>query len=244
MIPTLRELRTRIGELGADIEIFESRRRRRQALIHAAGVLLVLAAVTILVSLSVPALTDAERLRRAIGGLGRYGPAALVGLQALQVVLAPIPGQVLAVVAGYLYGAWWGTLYNMLGIAAGSAAAFWLSRRYGRPYVEQVIDDDVIDRFDAIGDARTRGGLFVVFLVPGLPDDAICFVGGLTTLPLWQLIAIAVIGRAPAFFLVNVVGDSFRAGQVGLALGLGALVVALSVVGYHYRERLMMLFDS
>ncbi len=244
MIPTLRELRTRIDELGADIDIFESRRRRRQALIHAAVLVLALAAVTVLVSLYAPALTDAERLREVIGGLGRYGPAALVGLQALQVVLAPIPGQVLAVVAGYLYGAWWGTLYNMLGVTIGSAAAFWLSRRYGRPYVERVVDDDVIDRFDSVADTRARGGLFVVFLVPGLPDDAICFVGGLTTLPLWQLVTIAVIGRAPGFFLVNVVGESFQAGQVGLALGLGALVVALSVVGYYYRETLITLFDT
>ena len=240
VIPTLRELRTRVG----DIDIFESRQRRRQALIHAAVLLLALTAVTVLVSLYAPALTDAERLRGAIGGFGRYGPAALVGLQALQVVLAPIPGQVLAVVAGYLYGAWWGTLYNMLGIAVGSAAAFWLSRRYGRPYVERVVDDDVINRFDAVADTRARGGLFVVFLVPGLPDDAICFVGGLTTLPLWQLVAIAVIGRTPAFLLVNVVGESFQAGQVGLALGLGTLVVALSVVGYYYRETLITVFDT
>ncbi|PSP15344.1 TVP38/TMEM64 family protein, partial [Halobacteriales archaeon QH_10_67_13] len=66
----------------------------------------------------------------------------------------------------------------------------------------------------------------------------------LTTLPLRQLVAIAVIGRAPAFFLVNVVGESFQAGQVGLALGLGTLVVALSVVGYYYRATLITLFDS
>ncbi len=145
-------------------------------------------------------MTNAAELRVFIRQYGVFSPVVVIALQALQVVFAPIPGQVLAVVAGYLFGAWWGTVYNMVEITIGSSIAFWLSRRFGRAYVESIVHEDALERFDAI-DTDTAGlTLFVLFLIPGLPDDMLCFAGGLTGIPLWQLVGIAVVGRAPAFF--------------------------------------------
>ncbi|WP_206425115.1 TVP38/TMEM64 family protein [Halosimplex salinum] len=228
----------------SDTRVFESAESRRRFLIHAAVAVLVLALVAVLVRRYVPTLTSARELRATIHGFGALGPVVLVALQAVQVVVAPVPGQVLAVVAGYLYGAWWGTLYNMLGVTIGSTVAFWLSRRYGRPYVERVVHDDALATFDAVDDDYVRVALFVFFLLPGLPDDALCFVGGLTRLPLRQLVAIAVLGRAPVFFLVNVVGAFFEAGRVGAGVLLAALVTGVSVVAYRYRDALLGLFDE
>ncbi|MDS0223367.1 TVP38/TMEM64 family protein [Haloarcula sp. S1AR25-5A] len=187
-------------------------------------------------------MTNPQELRLLIREFGILGPFALVALQALQVVVAPVPGQVLAVVAGYLYGAWWGTFYNMLGITLGSTAAFWLSRRYGRPYVEQISHAETLMKFDDIDDNHQRLALFVMFLVPGLPDDAICFVGGLTRLPLWQLVVLAVVGRAPGFFLVNVIGEYVEAGRFDAAILLAVGLAVVTAIGYRYRERLFEAF--
>jgi uncharacterized membrane protein YdjX (TVP38/TMEM64 family) len=160
------------------------------------------------------------------------------------VVVAPIPGQVLAVVAGYLYGPWLGTLYNMIGILIGSATAFWLARRYGRSYVEDIVHDEMLTAFDAFEDTQVRLILLASFLVPGLPDDVICFIGGLTRLPLWQLVAIAVIGRAPGFFLINVVGGFIETGRFDEALIVGVVLLLLSAVVYLSRDRLFGLFEN
>lgn len=230
-----RPLRERIAEL----RVFEDGRSRRRFLLHLAVVVLILVAIAVAARQYAPLFTRPRELRLIIREFGVAGPLVLVGLQAAQVVLAPVPGQVLAVVAGYLYGAWWGTLFNMLGIAIGSTVAFSLSRRYGRPYVEGIVHEDLLARFDAVDDTHARLVLFLVFLIPGLPDDLLCFVGGLTRIPLWQLVAIAIVGRAPAFFLVNVIGESVAAGQDGLALALVAVVVGLSYLGYRYRGWLL-----
>jgi len=80
------------------------------------------------------------------------------------------------------------------------------------------------------------------FLVPGLPDDVICFAGGLTDIPLWQLIVLAVVGRAPAFFLVNVVGNLLGTDNVPAAVGLAVILVVVSVLGYRNRNRLVRFF--
>jgi uncharacterized membrane protein YdjX (TVP38/TMEM64 family) len=227
-----------------DTQVFASPDSRRRFLFHLLAAVAVLGAVTLLAHRHLRFLTSARELRTLIRGYGFWAPVALVVLQALQVVLAPIPGQVLAVAAGYLFGAWWGTLYNMIGVTVGSTVAFWLSRRFGRSYVERIVHADALTKFDDISDDSVRLGLFVFFLLPGLPDDVLCFVGGLTKLPLWQLIVIAVVGRTPAFFLVNVFGDLLGAAQFEAAALLAVVILALSAVGYANRDRLVELFEN
>lgn len=233
-------LRTRIGE----VRVFASVRSRRRFVIHLLVAVVVLVAVTLVVRPHLAFLTDADALRAFIRQYGFWAPAVLVILQVLQVVVAPIPGQLLAVVGGYLFGAWWGTLYNMIGITIGSALAFWLSRRFGRAYVERVVDEAALESFDALSEEYARSTLFLLFLVPGLPDDLLCFVGGLTDIPIRQLVVLAVIGRTPGFFLANLVGDLLGTdrGTAAVALTVGLSIVA--VLGYLNRDRIVRLFGS
>jgi uncharacterized membrane protein YdjX (TVP38/TMEM64 family) len=228
-------IRRRIGETS----VFASPARRRRFLRQ----LLVLAVAggvaAVLLRDHVRVFTDPRALRTLIGGYGPLAPAVLVVVQALQVVVAPVPGQALGVVAGYLFGAWWGTLYNLIGITLGSTAAFWLSRRYGREYVERTFHRDALARFDAFGEAYGEVALFTCFLIPGLPDDVLCFAGGLTEIPLRRLVLLAVVGRAPAFFVVNVVGDLLGTGRLSLAGVIAGLFAVVSLVAYRYRDAVM-----
>jgi len=219
--------------------VFRSNAARRRFLLHAVLAVLVLAIVVATVLNELPFLLEPDEARSAIERFGLLAPVVIVLLQAAQVLVAPIPGQVLGVVAGYLYGPWWGTAYNMAGVTLGSTVAFGLSRRYGRPYVEEIVDADLLAAFDDVGDDHVQATLFLAFLVPGLPDDVLCFVGGITTIPLQRLVLLAVVGRTPAFFLVNVLGASLGAGEVGLAGALGLALVGASGLGYLYRDRIL-----
>ena len=224
--------------------IFSSRDARRTALVAALVAVTVLGGLAFLVRTYAPFLTTGDGIREFVAGFGIYAPLVFVGLQVLQVVVAPIPGQVTGFASGYLFGSVWGSVYSILGIGIGSAIAFWLSRRYGRPFVEHVVDDEALARFDDLAAHAGIPGLFVVFLVPGLPDDVLCFVGGLTEIDLWKLVAIAVVGRAPAFVLVNVSGAGLARGNVGLAAVALAVLFGTSLWGYLNRERLLALLDS
>lgn len=240
MNTVLNRVWTRLG----NIRVFASSRSRRHFIVHLFVLVLAFLAATVVVQRHFAFLTDTPALREFIRGYGLLAPVVLVALQAVQVVVAPVPGQVLAVVAGYLFGVWWGTLYNMIGITIGSTIAFWISRRYGRAYVENIVQEEALARFDAVSDDYGQAALFFLFLVPGLPDDVICFAGGLTDIPLWQLVVLAVIGRAPAFFLVNVVGDMLGTGNILTAVVLAVVLVVISAVGYRYRDLLIRLFGG
>ena len=183
-------------------------------------------------------VTDPVALRAFVTSFGIYAPLAFIGIQATQVVIAPIPGHVMGFVSGYLFGTVNGTVYSLIGTAVGSTIAFSLARRFGRPFVESTIHPETLDLFDDFVAQHGLLAMFVVFLVPGLPDDALCFVGGLTRIPIWQLVIVSVVGRFPGFALANLAGDWLAQRRLLAMLILISLLVALSVAGYLARDRI------
>jgi uncharacterized membrane protein YdjX (TVP38/TMEM64 family) len=185
------------------------------------------------------ALTDPAVLTALVRDAGPAAPVVFFLVQVVQVLVAPIPAPAVSLIGGYLFGPVVGSMLSVAGIAVGSALAFWLARRFGRAAVERFVPAGAIVRFDALTARRGQVGLFVAFLVPGFPDDALCFVGGLTAIPLRRLVAIAVIGRAPTVVALSLVGAGIADGDIALVVVLGGLVVALSLGGYLLRHRVL-----
>ncbi|AQL42289.1 hypothetical protein BV210_05980 [Halorientalis sp. IM1011] len=219
--------------------VFESRAARRRFVAAAALLVLAVAGLWLFVREYLPILTDSGALRRFVEEWGVFAPVVFVAVQAIQVVVAPIPGQVTAFASGYLFGSVLGTVYSMVGVTIGSAIAFWLSRRYGRPFVASVVRDDLLARFDGFVDEAGTVSLFLIFLVPGLPDDVLCFVGGLTDIDLWKLVTISFLGRLPAYVLVNVSGSGLAEENVRLTAVTLLVLFAGSVWGILNRDRLL-----
>jgi uncharacterized membrane protein YdjX (TVP38/TMEM64 family) len=218
--------------------VFASPEDRRAALLRLAALVLAVVAATVAVARVAPFLLDPASARAWVAGFGPYAPLVFLAVQSAQVVVAPVPGQLLAVAGGYLFGPLAGTAYSVAGVLVGSAVAIGLTRRYGRPYAESVVDDGTLATFDAVVDETGEAGLFVAFLLPVFPDDALCFVAGLTEMPLRRLLVLVVVGRAPTFVAAAYLGDAVATADlalVGLLLAAGVLFTA---IGYRKREAL------
>jgi uncharacterized membrane protein YdjX (TVP38/TMEM64 family) len=151
-------------------------------------------------------LANQEQVRGWVEGLGAWGPLAIVLLEMIQALLAPIPGQAIEAVSGYLYGPWLGTVYPMIGMAIGSFITFSLARRFGRPLVIRLIGQQSMARLD---DLERRGGapfFFLIWLLPFAPDDLACVAAGLTPMPTRQFMLLMLIGRLPGVFVSVWVG--------------------------------------
>lgn len=220
-------------------DLFASSAARRSVAVRVGALVCALAVVTIALSVASPSLADPTRLRTRVAALGPYAPLAFVALQTAQVVLAPVPGQVLAGVGGYLFGELAGFVYSMTGVVLGSAVAFVASRRFGRPYVERVVPPAKLVRWDAFFGRAGVAGLFGLFLLPTFPDDLLCFVAGLSEVRLRTFLGLVVAGRAPSFLFVAYAGTWVAGGRLLYAsillLGLGAA----SALVYRYRRRLI-----
>jgi uncharacterized membrane protein YdjX (TVP38/TMEM64 family) len=218
------------------MRLFASKQRRRRGLVAVALVVAFFVALYVLARRYAPFLFDPEALRVWVGEFGVLAPLVFTLLQTLQVVFAPIPGQVVALVAGYLFGPLAGTVYSLTGVLVGSAIAFWLAQRYGRSFVEDLLHEDVMARFDSFVDEIGLPGLVAFVLVPGLPDDAICFLAGLTTWRLRTFMLAIAVGRLPAYVLTVYAGGELADGRLLAGVGLVGAVVALSAVGYLKQE--------
>jgi uncharacterized membrane protein YdjX (TVP38/TMEM64 family) len=150
--------------------------------------------------------SDRERVREWVAGFGPWGPLVTIALNVAQVLLAPIPGQFVGMANGYLYGIWLGTVYSMAGLLLGTVLAMVLGRWFGRPLVERLVKPEQLTRWDEI--IRRQGPVFVflIFLLPFLPDDIACFLVGFSALPIPRMVVLAALGRLPGVFVSCWVG--------------------------------------
>lgn len=178
------------------------------------------------------------RLQSFIESFGILAPLALVFILALQVVLAPLPGQFFGIASGFIYGPWIGTLLSMLGLTLGSFIAFYLGRRFGRPLIERLVRKKTIKKFDFLVNRRGPVTIFLLFLLPVFPDDAICFIAGLTKIPIPNLVVLAVLGRLPGFLTLNFVGAGVAYQNIESSIILFTGLMVLSGFTYIYREKI------
>lgn len=160
--------------------------------------------------------------------LDSYGDASstiFVLVQILQVLLAPIPGPLLGLLGGSLFGFWRGLVLSMLGLAIGSAIAMGSSRLLGDAVVRRFVPSRLLNRFDRLAGANGLWSFFLVFLLPAFPDDAICFMAGLTRFPLHRLLLVCILGRLPGTAVLAFVGAGVGGSTISAYLVLGVAMV-------------------
>ena len=177
-----------------------------------------------------------ENLKRAWGPIG--GPLAFMGLQILQVVLAPFPGEASGFVGGYLFGAMPGLIYSTIGLTIGSIINFTLARVLGRRYVAKWMPADSLERFDRLAKHQGTILFFAFFVFPGFPKDYLCIFLGLTALSFKVFILMAGIGRIPGTLMLSLQGAQvFQRDFTTLAV-LIAITLAFVVPAYIWRQRI------
>ena len=179
-----------------------------------------------------------QRLRRFLVSYGPYSAAIFTLLQALQVVIAPIPGELTGVVGGYLYGNAFGFLLSTLGLTLGSWVAFELANGLGRPFVERLVKKEIIAKFNFVTTNVRVTTCFLLFLLPGFPKDYLCYVLGLSRMELGTFLIISTLGRMPGTYLLTLQGASIRSLEYSIAVIVAVISVVVIFFGYVYRDNL------
>ncbi len=182
--------------------------------------------------------SNPDGMRAWIEQQGPLGPLAFILLQFIQTVVAPIPGNVVGILGGYLFGAW-GMLWSFIGSAKGFLMVFWLSRKFGRPLVEKVVDEEMLKKFDFVFGKRGPFLLFLIFLIPGLPDDVVCYIAGLTEIPIKNLMVMVMVGRLPALVANNLIGAGLSEGNYIAVVAFSVIIAILVAVIYWKQEKII-----
>jgi uncharacterized membrane protein YdjX (TVP38/TMEM64 family) len=214
-----------------------STRRARSARLIVIAVLIVLA-VSLFFVLPVDellrAFTEWSQQYRLIGGV------ALIGLYVVATV-AGVPGLILTLAAGFLFGVVWGTVVVSAGSVLGATAAFLVGRFVARDWVAERIGPS--DRVRAIDRAVGRSGFKIVLLTrlsPVFPFNLLNYLFGLTDVRVRDYVLASWIGMLPATVLyvslgttiqntAQLVAGEFDGGVGQLVLLWGGLAAALVV---------------
>ncbi len=181
---------------------------------------------------------DRHRMLRFIHDHRAYAAIIFIGMQALQVVAAPIPGEVTGFVGGYLFGSVWGVVYSTIGLTIGSWSAFLIARLLGRHIVERLVSAEIIRKYDYVMKHKGLFLAFLMFLIPGFPKDFLCYLLGLGHMGQVSFLVVSTGGRLLGTVLLTVGGTFFRDERYGAffsVIGIGIAVVLLVMV---YRENI------
>ncbi len=189
-------------------------------------------------------LTDREAVKTYILSWGMAAPVIFTGIQILQVVLAPIPGEATGFIGGFLFGALNGFLYSSIGLAIGSLINFGIGRLLGKRFIRKLIPHSQIKQLDKL--VRRQGAvvLFICFLFPGFPKDYLCLFLGISDIPFKLFFLMATFGRMPGTLALSVQGASLYDRQYVLAAVILAICLICAWLSYRYKDDLYNWMDK
>jgi uncharacterized membrane protein YdjX (TVP38/TMEM64 family) len=182
---------------------------------------------------------DKNKLLNFIKSYHPYDEFIFIFLQILQVVAAPIPGELTGLIGGYLYGPFWGTVYSTIGLTIGSWIAFMLARFFGEPLLEKVVKKGVFEKFDHFMEHQGIGVSLILFLVPGFPKDYLCYIMGVSLIPTWTFIIVSTVGRLLGTILLSFTGYYAGNGQYLFLTCLAATGIIIVIVVYYYHDKIL-----
>jgi uncharacterized membrane protein YdjX (TVP38/TMEM64 family) len=180
--------------------------------------------------------TDKQYLLHFIKEHRAYAVFIFIGLQILQVVAAPVPGEVTGFVGGIFFGPVWGVVFSTIGLTLGSWLAFGLARIAGRPLVEKLVNPETIDRYDYVMKHKGLFLAFFMFLIPGFPKDYICYLLGLGHMGQRDFLIVSTTGRLLGTVLLTIEGSFFRQKRYGAFLTIMGISIAIILVVMIYRD--------
>lgn len=198
---------------------------------------------------------DVVALEAWVTGSGAAAPLLFIGLYALATVLF-LPGSVLTLAGGALFGPVWGTLYNLAGATLGAVLAFVIARYLASNWVQTRVEAGAGGRIERlVKGVEAEGWRFVAFtrLVPLFPFNLLNYALGLTRIPLLHYTLASFVFMLPgalAYTYLGFAGREAAAGGEGMirngliALALLAVVAFLPRLVARLREKPMLTVEE
>jgi len=171
---------------------------------------------------------DAAALQAWVESAGVAGPVVFIAIYAAATVLF-LPGAVITLAGGALFGPVWGTLWNLSGATLGALLGFLIARHLGADWVARRAGPRMRSLNEGVS---AEGWRFVAFvrLVPLFPFNLLNYALGLTRIPLLAYVLASAIFMLPGAMAYTWLG---YAGREALAGGEGMVrhvLIALALV--------------
>ena len=185
---------------------------------------------------------DKHFLKQTLRNWGALAPLFFIFIQALQVIIAPIPGDITGLLGGFVFGEWLGFFYSTVGLTVGSLFAFWVGRWLGVHFAMKLVSQQVWEQMGFILEAEGAVLCFIIFLIPGLPKDTVCYLFGMSPMPFWLFAVVSTLGRMPGTWVLSAQGARAATGEYIQLILLTTIMLAAALPLYYYRARIVAWF--
>ncbi|MBN1648901.1 MAG: TVP38/TMEM64 family protein [Spirochaetales bacterium] len=181
---------------------------------------------------------NSKKIADWINSQGIRAWLVFVFVQIFQVIIFVIPGEFTQIAGGYLFGVFAGGLLSLAGITIGSVANFYIARLSGADFVRKIIGEERYERFrKVLSSERQVMTFFILFLIPGIPKDIVCYFTGLSTLSLARFLVFSTIGRIPGIVISVIFGAALVENRIVLMIILAGLSLLFFLLGLFIRKK-------
>ena len=181
-----------------------------------------------------------ESFKELIKSYGSLGWLVAFGIQVLQVIVSPIPGEVVELGMGICLGWFWGAVLCLVGSALGSVIIMFIVKKVGIKMVQLFVSVDKINELRFINSERKLNSLvFILYVLPGTPKDPLIFFFGLTRIGIIEFTVISTLARIPSVITSTVGGKLFIDGHLIGAVIVIAVTAVISLAGMILYQRIL-----
>ena len=218
--------------------------KKRFPFLQAAVIVLVLGLLVFASIKYAPALTrlmsKPEKFKEFLDSYGTASALVFILLQALQIVIAVIPGEVVQIAGGYAFGTFFGTVYSVTGTVLGTLVVFFATRLLGYSLVKTFVPQKKLEQFDFLmNNPKSEIAIFILFLIPGIPKDALTYIAGLTPVKPLRFVLIATIARFPGLWGSAYIGANLQEKNYTAVWILSAASLVLFAIGLLTKDKII-----
>ncbi len=166
---------------------------------------IILLFIFIILGLQKGIFTNDKYMKDFLKNIGFWAPLFFIFIQIIQVIFPIIPGGATCLVGVILFGPILGFFYNYIGLTIGSLLAFFLSKKYSLKIINLLFKEKNIHKYMNILEKKNFQKFFLwMIILPGAPDDLLCYLIGLTPIQTKDFLKIIFLGKP-----ISLLGYSF-----------------------------------
>ena len=168
--------------------------------------------------------SNQETIREFVNQFGALAPIVFIGLQIIQVVVAPLSHYAVSLAGGFIFGTWLGFIYNLIGRIIGTAIAFYLGKFLGRRIIQHVVKSETIKKYDYYFD-KGKVLLFLAYFLPLFPDDEISYLAGMSQISPRFFLPLMAIGHISGSLGLAYIGNGIQSWYEPMFLFISAITL-------------------
>ena len=165
-----------------------------------------------------------EHMQQTIASLGMYGPILFMILKASTIIIAPLGGRPLYVIAPSLWGFWPAFIYIFIADTFAYAVIFLISRKFGRRVMGYFVTDKDMHKVDEV--LNTFGTWKYFIAARFIASEFAGYAAGLTKMPFYQYMAVVIPANIADIGFALFIGHTFVKSRLSFLITL----VAFSLV--------------